>query len=116
MKELFFRETNGTAGEALEARAQSQVFAFQALHGSFTNLMLLGGQTGPIRTPGVGEPRGNCPAGARQQRQQALERSVRAATKNEGYYLPGGRVFYPPEPALPLFAAHKRPHLVGAQP
>lgn len=115
MKELFFGETNGATGEALEPRAQGQVFAFQALHRGFANLMLFSGQTGPIGTPGIGEPRGNRPASARQQGHQTAKRDVGAATKNEGYYLPIGRIFYPPQPALPLFAAHKRPHLVGAQ-
>ena len=51
MKELFFEEANLAAGKSLEARAQDRLFAFQALHKDFADVVLRGEQTGPRTRP-----------------------------------------------------------------
>ena len=51
MKELFFGEANLAAGKPLEAHAQGQLFAFQALHKDFADVVLRGEQTAPRTRP-----------------------------------------------------------------
>ena len=51
MKRLLFGEANLAAGRPLEARAQGQLFAFQASHEDFADVVLRGEQTGPRTRP-----------------------------------------------------------------
>ena len=115
MKELCFGEANRSPGESFQSGAQGQMFPLQALHGRLAHLVLRGGQTGRIRAPGISEPLRHDPARFREQGQQAPKGGVGAPAKNEGHDLAGARIFHPPQPALLLFAAHKRPPFIGAQ-
>lgn len=116
VKELLLGKADGFAREPLEAGAQGQVLAFQALQGRFARLPLPGGQTRPVGPPGIGQPLADGPPGGDQHGLQAPERGVGTPPKDEGQHVAGGRVLDPPEPALGLLAAHERPHFVGAQP
>ena len=116
MKELLFRKANGLAHQSLEAGAQGQVLAFQALHRGFARLPLVGGQTRLVGPPGIRKPLFYGPARRFQHRQQPPKRGVGTPPKHKGYHLPSFGILDPPEPALDLFTPHERPHFVGTQP
>ena len=63
VKELLFGEANRFAHEPFKSGSQGQVFTFQALHGGLTYLALLGGQTGFVGPPSIGEPPFHLPPG-----------------------------------------------------
>ena len=48
------RETDGSSGQALEPRAQRQMFALNLLGIMFANFMDLGIQMPPVRSPAIG--------------------------------------------------------------
>src|SRR5512143_896702 len=103
-------EANRLPPEALEARTQREMLAFELLRMALANLVLSWIQMALVSAPTIGEVAPN--AKGLQPRFQLQKHFVLATPEDIGQHLAGAVIQRLPQPARRLLVAYVRPHFV----